>query len=79
MLVGKLCHPLSYIRVSKLAKLGQLVPPGMLLCIASVKGYMNKGTFYEYAERWVQYLRRKSRLDKTNILLLDVHKSHIYN
>ena len=46
---------------------------------ASPKGYINKDIFFEYAECWVQYLRRKSRLDKTNIHLLDAHKSHIYN
>ena len=47
----------------------------VIVC-TSVKGYINKGIFYEYAECWVQYLRRRNKLDKTNILLLDAHKSH---
>ena len=45
----------------------------------SVKGYINKAIFYEYAIKWVAYLSRHKRLERKNLLLLDAHKSHIYN
>ena len=53
-------------------------PPDIMLH-ASTKGYINKGIFYEYALRWVGWLRCNKRLEKTNLVLLDAHKSHIYN
>ena len=52
--------------------------PDVMVC-ASVKGYINKAIFYEYAIKWVSYLHHHKRLDRKNLLLLDAHKSHIYN
>ena len=46
---------------------------------ASVKGYINKGIFDEYSPKWIQWLCRNHCLHKKNFLLLDAHKSHIYN
>ena len=54
------------------------IPTGIMVK-ASPKGYINKGIFYEYSLKWVQWLRHNDRLRKKNILLLDAHKSHIYN
>ena len=53
-------------------------PPDIMLQ-ASTKGYISKGIFYEYALKWVGWLRHNKRLDKVNLLLLDAHKRHIYN
>ena len=52
--------------------------PDVMVC-ASVKGYINKAIFYEYSIKWVSYLHHHKRLDRKNLLLLDAHKSHIYN
>ena len=46
---------------------------------ASVKGYINKRIFYEYSLKWIQWLCRYKCLYKRHLLLLDVHKTHIYN
>ena len=35
--------------------------------------------FLNYAVRWVHWLKRNQRLGKPHLLLLDAHKSHIYN
>ena len=35
--------------------------------------------FLNYAVRWVYWLKRNQRLGKPHLLLLDGHKSHIYN
>ena len=53
--------------------------PKDVMVKASPKGYISKGIFYEYSLKWVQWLRCNDRLKKKNLLLLDVHKSHIYN
>ena len=52
--------------------------PKDILVRTSPKGYINKGIFYKYSLKWVQWLRQNERLKK-NLLLLDMHESHIYN
>ena len=46
--------------------------PKNVMVKASPKGYINKGIFYEYSLKWVQWLRYNDRLKKKNLL-------HIYN
>ena len=53
--------------------------PKDVMVKASPKGYINKGIFYHYSLKWVQWLKCNDRLKKKNLLLLDAHKSHIYN
>ena len=53
--------------------------PKDIMVRASPKGYINKGIFYEYSLKWVQWLGHNDRLKKKNLLLLDAHKSHVYN
>ena len=67
MLVGKLCLPLILHKGKQVGKTWTIGASRDVIVHASVKGYINKDIFFEYAELWVQYLRRKSRLDKTNI------------
>ena len=51
----------------------------LIMVRASAKGYINRGIFYEYSLKWIQWLCRNQCLQKKNLLLLDVYKSHIYN
>jgi hypothetical protein len=53
-------------------------PHGVMIR-ASSSGYINRELFCEYAERFLRFVRNH-KLDKSpNILILDGHKSHIYN
>ena len=53
-------------------------PPGIMLR-TSPTGWINKDLFLEYATRWVRWLKGWKLLNKPHILLLDSHKSHVYN
>ena len=46
---------------------------------ASPKEWINKDVFLNYGVRWVHWLKINQRLGKPHLLLLDAHKSHIYN
>ena len=46
---------------------------------ASVNGWINKDIFLEYATRWLRWMHTWKLLDRPHLLLLDVHKSHVYN
>ena len=53
-------------------------PVGVTLC-TSETGWINKPLFLEYATQWVCWMRSWKLLDRPHILLLDAHKSHVYN
>ena len=46
---------------------------------ATSKGYITKEKFHEYGIRFVKYLSDIGRLDQTHLLIIDSHKSHVYN
>ena len=49
------------------------------MCIAATsKGYITKQKFYEYAQ-FVRYLKAHKILDRPHLLIVDSHKSHMYN
>ena len=52
--------------------------PGVTLA-ATQKGYITKHKFHLYGIRFVKYLKAKGKLDRPHILLIDSHKSHVYN
>lgn len=53
--------------------------PGGTMVRCSPNGWINKDIFFEYALRWIRFLRSWRLLDRKHILLLDAHKSHVYN
>ena len=46
---------------------------------ATEKGYITKSQFHEYGLAFIRYLEANGLADKTNLLILDGHKSHLYN
>ena len=46
---------------------------------ATKKGYITKSQFHEYGLAFIRYLKANGLADKTNLLILDGHKSHLYN
>ena len=46
---------------------------------ASPNGWINRTLFLEYATRWVRWLKSWKHLDHPHLILLDGHKSHVYN
>ena len=46
---------------------------------ATSKGYITKQKFHEYGVRFVRWLKIHRMLDKPHLLIIDSHKSHVYN
>ena len=46
---------------------------------ATDKGYITKNQFHEYGLSFINFLKANRLVDKTNLLIVDGHKSHLYN
>ena len=46
---------------------------------ATERGYITKSKFHEYGLHFVKFLKAHGLKDKTNLLIIDGHKSHLYN
>ena len=53
--------------------------PGSMTLAATEKGYITKSRFHEYGLAFIRYLKANGLADKTNLLILDGHKSQLYN
>ena len=76
---GQVFPPLVIFKGTKVSDAWQTNVPPNVTVRASPKGWINKDVFLNYAVRWVHWLKRNQRLGKPHLLLLDAHKSHIYN
>ena len=76
---GQVFPPLVIFKGAKVSEAWQTNAPPNVTVRASTKGWINKDVFLNYAVRWVHWLKRNQRLGKPHLLLLDAHKSHIYN
>ena len=54
------------------------VPVGVHIAATS-KGYITKQKFHEYGIRFVRWLKTHRKLEKPHLLIIDSHKSHVYN
>ena len=57
----------------------QLKAPGNMKLAAIERGYLTKSKFHEYGLHFVKFLKAHGLADKTNLLIIDGHKSHLYN
>lgn len=78
---GKVMPPLVIFKGKKIAPEWTTGAPRDATVRCSDTGYINKELFHEYATKWAAYVKKLNRnLDcKKHLLLLDSHKSHIYN
>ena len=53
--------------------------PGNVTVSATSKGYITKSRFHEYGLHFIRYLKSKEMAYRPNLLIIDGHKSHIYN
>ena len=54
------------------------VPVGVHVAAMS-KGYITKQKFHEYGAHFVRWLKTHKMLDRPYLLIVDSHKSHVYN
>ena len=56
-----------------------LKKPGDMRLAASIKGYITKAKFHEYGLHFIKYLKTNCMLGRKHLLIVDGHKSHLYN
>ena len=76
---GQVYPPLVIFKGAKVNDVWVANAPSSITVKAPPKGWINKDVFFRYSIRWVQWLKRCKCLNKKHLLLLDAHKSHIYN
>ena len=53
--------------------------PHFIKLAATSKGYITEHQFHQYGIHFVQYLAKIGKLDRTQLLIIDSHKGHMYN
>ena len=76
---GQSVPPLIIHKGQQVQDTWHLKAPGSMTLAATKKGYITKSQFHEYGLSFIKYLKANGLADKTNLLILDGHKSHLYN
>ena len=77
--MGPCVPPLIIHKGGKVPKDWEHGAPVSVMVRASPTGWIKRNLFLEYATRWVRWLKSWKLLDHSHLLLLDAHKSHVYN
>ena len=56
-----------------------LKKPGDMRLAATTKGYITKAKFHEFGLHFIKYVKTNCMLGRKNLLIVDGHKSHLYN
>ena len=71
--------PLIIHKGQRVQETWQIKAPGNMKITATERGYIMKSKFHEYSLHFVKFLKANGLVDKTNLLIIDGHKSHLYN
>ena len=77
--VGGVCPPMV---IHKGQRVQRDWSPNMPICVtlaATIKGYITKAKFHQYGVHFIKYLDLFNLLNKPNLLVKNLHKSHVYN
>ena len=76
---GQSVPPLIIHKGQRVQETWQLKAPGNMKITATERGYITKSKFHEYGLHFVKFLKANGLADETNLLIIDGHKSHLYN
>ena len=77
--VGKVCPPMVIHCGQHVQQYWMNDAPIGWCIAATTKGYIMKHKFHEYGIRFVWYMKTHGLLDQPHLLIVDSHKSHVYN
>ena len=77
--VGHVCSPLVLHKRQQVQVNWSDGMPHFIKLAATSKGYITKHQFHQYGIRFMQYFAKIGKLDRTHLLIIDSHKSHMYN
>ena len=76
--VGRVCPPMV-IHKQRVQRDWATNMPISVRLAATTKDYITKQKFHEYTVSFVKYLALFNHLGRPNLLIIDSHKSHVYN
>ena len=76
---GQSVPPLIIHKGQHVQETWQLKAPGNMKIAVTERGYITKSKFHEYILHFVKFLKANELADKTNLLIIDGHKNHLYN
>ena len=76
---GQSVPPLVIHKGARVQETWQVKAPGQMKLAATERGYITKSKFHDYGITFIKYLKANGLADKTNLLIIDGHKSHLYN
>ena len=77
--VGNVVPPMVIHKGQRVQDSWKIKAPGNISLSATTKGYITKSKFHEYGIKFVKYLKSNGLANHTNLLIVDGHKSHVYN
>ena len=76
---GQSVPPLIIHKGQRIQETWQLKAPGNMKIAATERGYITKSKYHKYSLHFSKFLKANGLADKTNLLIIDGHKSHFYN
>lgn len=77
--MGDVVPPMVIHKACRVQESWKIKAPGDVRLAATTKGYITKSRFHEYGIRFIRYLKQHGLADRPNLLIIDGHKSHVYN
>ena len=77
--VGNVCPPLIIHKGQRVQQYWEEGKPVDFTLAATTSGYIDKHRFHIYSLKWVIWMKNRGFLGRKNVLILDSHKSHVYN
>ena len=74
-----MCPPLGIHRGQRVQETWHLKAPRDIQLSATTKGYITKSRFHQYSVHFIKYLKKEGLANKKNLLIVNGHKSHLYN
>ena len=76
---GNVVPPMVLHKGTQVQDTWKLKAPGDIKIVATQKGYITKSRFHEYGIHFIKYLKKIGLADRNHLLIVDGHKSHLYN
>ena len=76
---GDVVPPMVLHKAARVQDSWKVKAPGNVTVSATNKGYITKLKFHEYGLGFIHYLKSNGLAYRPNLLIIDGHKSHVYN
>ena len=76
---GQVCPPMVIHKGQRVQDTWRMKAPGDMQLAATDRGYITKSRFHHYGVSFIKYLKQEGLANHKNLLIVDGHKSHLYN